>query len=65
MIEFIKNSDSPCIIGCTMKSGDKRVPSLLFTAQRILLDKCPMILVRLKSLTVNKAAFLTVKPGVT
>jgi hypothetical protein len=62
-MEFIKNSDSSCVIGCTMKSGDKRVPPLLFTAQNNLLDKCPMILVRLKNLTVNKAAFLTVKPG--
>ena len=48
-----------------MKSADKAVPACIFTYQLLFLNKCPMILVRFKTLTLNKAAFLTVKPGVT
>lgn len=58
----MKNSKSLCVLGCTMKSTEKQIPSLLFTAQLKLLSICPMILIRLRNLNFNRAVFITVKP---
>jgi hypothetical protein len=46
-----------------MKSHDKQIPPLIFTAQLGLYEKCPLILIRLKNLKLNKALFVSVRPG--